>query len=855
MKKYFSFIITFILVFQIISLVFTQNAFARNAGGRFEESFDYARLADGDNFPTVSDDQWDDGDGDYNSYNAWRSFGSPLKTVRSSGNKYLEVAHSGKTDAVQLFGQVLFDSDNSGDLFKNGTISTPAIFSFKVNFKSDAQVNIQTFGGTDIRSSDDVCIDVFYKSGKLYVENTALANVEKNKWYILNFVIDNENNKYYVEVLHDDNTAVISLNDNAAFDFANKKNKTGSFCFRLYSGADILIDDVSLKAIPLSKISEYTKTTYTLTDFLNFKKHNYNYAIDFKKYSYNYAIDDTDFLKADGTRVANQKGENVVLRGVNLGNWLLQESWMCPTVGQDGKWAYWDTLNTFEKRFGKEKTQALIDLWEDMYITEKDLDNIRSLGMNVVRVPFWYRNFMDDDGNYKLDKNGNVDLSRLEWIVDECGKRGIYVLLDMHGLPGLQSNNHSTGRINSCHVFDNTEEGEMYRQRAEDLWVEIAKRFAGNPAVAAYDLFNEPYNEMTRNSTTNKNVWELYNRLYNAIRKVDPDHMISMEAVWEWNTLPNPSEYGWKNVLYQFHNYNYKESEIDNKVNDTKNHASWNVPSIVGEFESGSILNYTLNMYNKNNIGWIMWTYKGTNKDGSGPSGWYMYHSVATDEGNENYAYNTTPRVDPENDSYDQIWQKYSRMRTDDSFMKNDVLINTVEPYTYVYTKSPVAKRMCRISFNTNGGSDVYDAVVACGNKLSFVTEPVKDGYIFAGWFEDANCTDEWNMDTDTVRRDTVLYAKWLDKTSLKYNISFKNISADEAVIGIEKLTDSSSEGVMLMVLYDGDGKILKAENKKISSADTEIKFGLSNAEYQRIKVFLLNDMLNASWLSKTISK
>ena len=34
------------------------------------------------------------------------------------------------------------------------------------------------------------------------------------------------------------------------------------------------------------------------------------------------------FLKADGQKIVNGKGENVLLRGIGLGGWMLQEGYM-----------------------------------------------------------------------------------------------------------------------------------------------------------------------------------------------------------------------------------------------------------------------------------------------------------------------------------------------------------------------------------------------------------------------------------------------------------------------------------------------------------------------------------------------
>ena len=39
---------------------------------------------------------------------------------------------------------------------------------------------------------------------------------------------------------------------------------------------------------------------------------------------------------------------------------------------------------------------------------------------------------------------------------------------------------------------------------------------------------------------------------------------------------------------------------------------------------------------------------------------------------------------------------------------------------------------------------------------------PTRTGYAFGGWFVDVNCVIPWNFETDIVRREMTLYAKWL---------------------------------------------------------------------------------------------
>ena len=140
-----------------------------------------------------------------------------------------------------------------------------------------------------------------------------------------------------------------------------------------------------------------------------------------------------------------------------------------------------------------------------------------------------------------------------------------YVLLDLHGTFGGQNTFDNCGEVNSDpQLWKNTE----YQDRTVKLWEGIANHYKGNPAVAGYDLLNEP----DRVGKDQLNAF--YNRLYKAIRAIDSDHMIYMEAAWDWNQLYAPSVYGWTNVVYEMHyyamatgestNWNVKNNLIDN---------------------------------------------------------------------------------------------------------------------------------------------------------------------------------------------------------------------------------------------------------------------------------------------------
>ena len=338
------------------------------------------------------------------------------------------------------------------------------------------------------------------------------------------------------------------------------------------------------------------------------------------------AITDEDMLHTKGKKIYNKRGEEVVLRGVNLGTWLIHETWMSPISNSEDNIS---TLNTLTERFGVEKAYELINIYEDNWITEYDLDKIVELGFNCVRVPFWFRNFYyDDKGTKILDKNGEWDFSRLDWVVSECAKRGLYVILDLHGAPGYQNNKDHCGKIGDSGLFKLTKQAEEWRKLTIELWVAIAERFSGNPAVAMYDLLNEPNCDVSSYLQKNNLVTiSVYNRLYKAIREVDAEHIMTMEGIWRLYNLPAPWFIGWTNVVYQLHFYDTSNFMYSLLVFFAKLYP-YNVPLYVGEFKpmGSATWDHVLTLFQNSNFSWSIWSYKGCG-DGADTSDWYIIGS------------------------------------------------------------------------------------------------------------------------------------------------------------------------------------------------------------------------------------
>ena len=51
---------------------------------------------------------------------------------------------------------------------------------------------------------------------------------------------------------------------------------------------------------------------------------------------FNPAAQGQGFLKADGKRIVNEQGENILLRGISLGGWMVQEGYMLH-LNKDGR--------------------------------------------------------------------------------------------------------------------------------------------------------------------------------------------------------------------------------------------------------------------------------------------------------------------------------------------------------------------------------------------------------------------------------------------------------------------------------------------------------------------------------------
>ncbi|PSL37285.1 aryl-phospho-beta-D-glucosidase BglC (GH1 family) [Labedella gwakjiensis] len=339
---------------------------------------------------------------------------------------------------------------------------------------------------------------------------------------------------------------------------------------------------------------------------------------------------------------------------------------------------------TMNQRFGASGAQTIRNAHEDTWITTADLDNIAAMGTNLVRVPIGWTTFLNPDGTWKSNP-----WTKLDWIVSELQARGVYTLLDLHTVPGGGCPWGSCGRIgpNPNGFWGSS----TYQSWVTGIWQAIATRYNGNPAVAGYDLINEPLLDFQEDAADVAQKSAVYNTLYNAVRAIDPNHTIYIGAFFGYNNVAPPSTYGWTNVVYELHPYdmpNAKDWNAQNQlVTDQLNAlpgllANPGVPVLFGEY---SLYYYDdvwarwmagLNSYNQS---WTNWTYKVKGGDADGQGYWGFYSN------------NPAPVPVINSDSSATFIEKLQRFGTA-NFTKNERMTATVTKYAGgLSTFNPVA--------------------------------------------------------------------------------------------------------------------------------------------------------------------
>ncbi len=163
-----------------------------------------------------------------------------------------------------------------------------------------------------------------------------------------------------------------------------------------------------------------------------------------------------------------------------------------------------------------------------------------------------------------------------------------------------------------------------------------------------------------------------------------------------------------------------------------------------------------------------------------------------------------------------------------------------------------------KVSFNSDGGTNISTQVIGVGDYASKPKDPIKDGCVFKGWFSGATA---WNFETMPIEADTVLTAKW---EKISYTVTFdsdggnkidsQSVEHGESAVAPINPTKQNHE---FIGWYFGD-LLWDFENNKITSDITltakwesaivthEVKFMLSETEVYQTRHTVNGEKLEA---------
>lgn len=325
------------------------------------------------------------------------------------------------------------------------------------------------------------------------------------------------------------------------------------------------------------------------------------------------------FLHTRGDKIVDGSGREVLLRGIGLGGWMLQEPYMLRLSGVAVNQR--DIRSRIEALIGKERARTFYRAWLQNGMQKSDVDSLKAWGFNAIRLPMHYDLFMPDLGQESaqghttwLEEGIRLTDSLLSW----CSADHIYLILDLHAAPGGQG--HDLPISDRDSTRPSLWESAADRQKVVALWKHLAGRYKDSQWIGGYDLLNEPnwsfdHPEDKGNhgcdDTSNAPLRALYLSITRAIRSVDTHHIIFVEGNCFANNFSGVLPPWDDNMVVSFHKYwNLNDEASIRKFLDIRER--YDVPLWLGESGENNNTWYrdAVSLMESHDIGWAWWPLK-----------------------------------------------------------------------------------------------------------------------------------------------------------------------------------------------------------------------------------------------------
>jgi endoglucanase len=326
------------------------------------------------------------------------------------------------------------------------------------------------------------------------------------------------------------------------------------------------------------------------------------------------------YVHRSGKTIVDGNNQEIILRGMGLGGWMLQEGYMLETSSFANP--QHQIRAKIEQLIGTANTNEFYEKWLTNFCTKRDIDSLAAWGFNSVRLPMHYNLYtlpIEQEtvpGQQTwLTKGFALTDSLIKW----CAANSMYVILDLHAAPGGQ------GRDAAISDYDTSKpslwESEANKTKTIALWKKLAERYKDEKWVAGYDLLNETNWNFTPggnpngcSETSNAPLKKLLQDITTAIREVDSNHLIFIEGNC-WANNHNGLFPAWdQNMAISFHKY-WSLNDIGSIQGVINLRNTYDLPLWMGEAGENSNVWFSgaIELLEKNKIGWAWWPLKKVN--------------------------------------------------------------------------------------------------------------------------------------------------------------------------------------------------------------------------------------------------
>lgn len=330
------------------------------------------------------------------------------------------------------------------------------------------------------------------------------------------------------------------------------------------------------------------------------------------------------FLHTQDKKILDGSGQEVLLRGIGLGGWMLQEPYMLHLSGIAVNQK--DIRAKITALIGKERTAQFYAEWLKDGMQKSDVDSLKAWGFNSIRLPMHYDLFtlpVEEEtvptGDTWLKTGFELTDSLLNW----CAADHIYLILDLHAAPGGQG--HDLAISDRDSTKPSLWQLPANQAKVVALWKRLAERYRDAPWIGGYDLLNEPnwsfeHPENKKDhgcdDTSNAPLKALYENITRAIRSVDSNHIIFVEGNCFANNYAGLMPPWDNNMVVSFHKYwNRNDVASIQKFLDIRDR--YHVPLWLGESGENNDGWYrdAIALVEGHDIGWSWWPLKKIGKN------------------------------------------------------------------------------------------------------------------------------------------------------------------------------------------------------------------------------------------------